>query len=189
MVWCGVVWQSCPVTVHSGVFEPIPEEAYVKGPRDLLVRCPNWCLVEFAIDDGSFESVFSGQILSYEHSLDFRSAVMSRTIVVRNKQGQDTQLVTRQVASMPSYHVCAIEYTLTPLNYSGKVTIRSSIAVDDPQSVLQPLNILEMGRKEHAEKVCGRVCFIGPGLPFSLWAMGKARGEARLCLCSAPWSR
>ncbi len=117
-----------PGTYISGVFNKTPSK--VQG-RDIwnndLVNCPNWLPVEFKIGSGEFTSPLSMEILSYSHRLNMRKGCMERNMVVKDQVGRMTRIWSRRMVSMADPHLCALKFDFTPLNYSGKVTLRSAI--------------------------------------------------------------
>jgi len=117
-----------PGTYISGIFNKTPSK--IQG-RDIwnndFVNCPNWLSVEFKIGSGEFLSPLSMEILSYSHRLNMREGVLERDIVVKDKVGRITRVSSRRVASMADGNLLALKFDLTPLNYSAKITFRSSI--------------------------------------------------------------
>ncbi|QGY38790.1 beta-phosphoglucomutase family hydrolase [Pseudodesulfovibrio cashew] len=117
-----------PGTYIAGIFNKTPSK--VQG-REIwnndLVNCPNWLPVEFKIGNGEFASPFDMEILSYCHQLNMREGVMERFMVVKDQVGRITRIASRRVASMADPHLCALNFGITPLNYSGKLTFRSSL--------------------------------------------------------------
>ncbi|MEF2231320.1 MAG: beta-phosphoglucomutase family hydrolase, partial [Pseudodesulfovibrio sp.] len=117
-----------PGTYISGVFNRTP--SMIQG-REIwnndLVNCPNWLPVEFKVGAGEFASPLSMEILSYCHRLNMREGWMERNLVVKDQVGRITRISSRRVASMADPHLCALKFDFTPLNYSGHITLRSSI--------------------------------------------------------------
>ncbi|MDD3311577.1 beta-phosphoglucomutase family hydrolase [Pseudodesulfovibrio sp.] len=117
-----------PGTYISGVFNKTPSK--VQG-RDIwnndLVNCPNWLPVEFKVGAGEFVSPLSMDILSYCQRLNMREGSMERHMVVKDQVGRITRISSRRVASMADPHLCALKFDFTPLNYSGRITLRSSL--------------------------------------------------------------
>ena len=119
-----------PGTYIAGVFNKLP--SMVEG-RELwnndFVNCPNWTLIEFKIGNGEFTSPVSQdmEILSYVHNLNMQHALMERSIVCKDKVGRITRIHSQRLVSMHEPNLCAIKYEFTPVNYAGKITIRSSI--------------------------------------------------------------
>nr|WP_279593597.1 glycosyl hydrolase family 65 protein [Pseudodesulfovibrio sp. S3-i] len=117
-----------PGTYISGIFNKTPSD--VQG-REIwnndLVNCPNWLPVVFKIGNGEFVSPLSMEILSYSHRLHMREGVMERHMVVKDQVGRITRISSRRVASMADAHLMALQFDYTPLNYTAKITFRSSL--------------------------------------------------------------
>eukprot|EP01012_Entosiphon_sulcatum_P023529 TRINITY_DN2859_c0_g1_i3.p1 TRINITY_DN2859_c0_g1~~TRINITY_DN2859_c0_g1_i3.p1 ORF type:complete len:1522 (+),score=289.37 TRINITY_DN2859_c0_g1_i3:34-4566(+) len=92
-----------------------------------MVNCPNWALVEFAIDDDGFCNPLQQEILDYYHEVNVREAYTSRRIEFRDAKGRETRLETQRMISMEKRHHAGVVFKLTPLNYDATVCIRSSI--------------------------------------------------------------
>lgn len=92
-----------------------------------LVNLSNWLPLNFRIDDGSWFSLMTVEILSYRQELDIRKGVLSRTIRFRDRQGRETSMTCRRLVHMGNPHLAAQEIVLTAENWSGAVTIRSAL--------------------------------------------------------------
>lgn len=64
---------------------------------------------------------------SYRNELNLQEGVQIRTMRVRDADGRETEIVYRRFVSMADPNVAAIEYTITPLNWSGSIQVRSSL--------------------------------------------------------------
>jgi len=95
-----------------------------------FVNVPNWLPVTFRIGDGEWFDFNKATILSIHKTLDFRTGEFSRFLVIRDRLGHETEIKSWRVASMANPHEAALRYQLTPLNYSGTITIRSGINGD-----------------------------------------------------------
>jgi trehalose/maltose hydrolase-like predicted phosphorylase len=93
-----------------------------------LVNWPNWLPLTFRHEgeDGWF-SVERVQVLAFEHRLDLLRGMLSRTVEFRDDHGRETSLRSRRIVHMAHPHLAAIEWTLTPLNWSGRIEIRSAL--------------------------------------------------------------
>lgn len=92
-----------------------------------LVNLPNWLPLNFRIDDGSWFSLMTVEILSYRQELDIRKGILSRTIRFRDRQERETSMTCRRLVHMGDPHLAAQEIVLTAENWSGAVTIRSAL--------------------------------------------------------------
>ena len=117
-----------PGTYIGGVYNKLA--TMVGGKRvynNDFVNCPNWTLVELAIGRSDFVSPLKMKILSYKHHLDMKAGVVARTIVAKDARGRVTRIGIRRVASMHDPHLCALQFDVTPLNYSSSIRIRSAL--------------------------------------------------------------
>jgi hypothetical protein len=113
--------------VHGGY----NREMTVMGGRPVLnedlVNLPNWLVLKLRIegDDAiSFETV---ELLEYRHEYDIRYALLSRTLRFRDRAGRETSLRSRRFVSMAHHHQAAIEWVITPENWSGRIEVVSAI--------------------------------------------------------------
>ncbi len=117
-----------PGTYIAGIFNKVPSEVHGETIfNNDFVNCPNWLPVEFRICCGSFIDPFEQEILSYRQDLDMKNAIMSREIVFRDNLGRITRISSRRLASMDNPHLCALQFSFIPVNYSGDIEFRSAI--------------------------------------------------------------
>ncbi|MBD3321187.1 MAG: beta-phosphoglucomutase [Chitinivibrionales bacterium] len=117
-----------PGTYLAGVFNKIPSTVHGKQIfNDDFVNCPNWLLIELKTGSGKFTSPLKMKILDYEHNLDLQNGLMERSITFENSRGKITRIESQRFAGMSNPHTACIRYTVTPLNYSSRITLRSSI--------------------------------------------------------------
>jgi trehalose/maltose hydrolase-like predicted phosphorylase len=91
-----------------------------------LVNLPNWLVLRLQIGDEliNFTDV---ELLSYRHELDVRNATVVRAVRFRDWAGRETTLLSRRFVSMADMHQGAIEWTITPENWSGAVSVISAL--------------------------------------------------------------
>ena len=117
-----------PGTYIAGVFNKLPSSVYRRIIyNNDLVNCPNWLLIEIKIGDSDFINPLEKDILLYKHELNMKYAVVSRSITFQDENGRVTTVKSRRIASMDNHHCGAIQYTITPDNYSDKITLRSAL--------------------------------------------------------------
>ena len=92
-----------------------------------FVNCPNWLPIEFKIGYGSYISPLKMELFSYRQTLDMKRGVMKRSIVCKDALGRITSIHSERIASMADPHLLAIRYNITPVNYSEKITVRSTL--------------------------------------------------------------
>jgi trehalose/maltose hydrolase-like predicted phosphorylase len=67
------------------------------------------------------------EVVSYRHAYDIRHALVEREVTFRDRAGRQTVLHSRRFVSMANSHVAGIEWTLTPVNWSGRVEVISGL--------------------------------------------------------------
>jgi beta-phosphoglucomutase family hydrolase len=117
-----------PGTYMAGLYNRMESkiEDHVVENED-FVNAPNWLLITFKIDNGNWFNPNKTEIIGFERRLDFRTGVLYRSITVEDDSERKTLIESRRVASMADKHIAAIEYTVKPLNYSGRISIRSGL--------------------------------------------------------------
>ncbi len=123
-----------PGTYFSGLFNR--RVSKVEG-RDIenedFVNTTNWLPLTFRIDGGpwfSFSPDPNQKVLGINRTLDMKSGVLRREMDLEDKQGRITRVVSSRFAGMDDPHRAGLRYALTPLNYSGKIEVRSCISGD-----------------------------------------------------------
>jgi beta-phosphoglucomutase family hydrolase len=117
-----------PGTYIAGLYNRLSSQV---GDRMIenedFVNIPNWLPVTFKIDNEPWFDFDTARFLEFNKHLDFRTGVFSRKIVFEDPQGRITAIDSQRVFSMANRHLGAIQYTITPLSYTGHITIRSGI--------------------------------------------------------------
>src|ERR671912_577014 len=112
--------------VHGGY----NRETTIMGGRPVLnedlVNVPNWLVFKLQIED-ELVSLDDVELLSYRHELDIRNATVVRDLRFRDRAGRETTLLSRRFVSVANMHQGAIEWTITPENWSGKVLVISAL--------------------------------------------------------------
>ena len=105
-------------------------ETTIMGGRPILnedlVNLPNWLVLKLQIED-ELVNVNNVELLSYRHELDVRNATVVRAMRFRDRAGRETTLLGRRFVSIADMHQGAIEWTITPENWSGKVLVISAL--------------------------------------------------------------
>ena len=92
-----------------------------------LVNLPNWLVLKLRIEGAEAFRLADVELLEYCHELDIHRAVVTRKLRFRDAAGRETALRSRRFVSMAHPHRAAIEWTLTPQNWSGRVEVISAI--------------------------------------------------------------
>ncbi len=117
-----------PGTYAHGAYN---RETTVMGGRPVLnedlVNLPNWLVLKLRIEGDEAIGLEDVELLNYRHELDIRNAVVKRELRFRDSTGRKTTLRSRRFVSMAHVHQAAIEWTLTPENWSGRAEIITAL--------------------------------------------------------------
>ncbi len=106
-------------------------ETTVMGGRPVLnedlVNLPNWLVLKLRIEGDDAIGLDNVELLEYRHEYDIRYALLSRTVRFRDRAGRETSLRSRRFVSMAHHHQAAIEWVITPENWSGRMEVISAI--------------------------------------------------------------
>ncbi len=117
-----------PGTYIAGVYnELVSEVAGKKVANEDFVNCPNWLLLNYHIDKGPWFSRLKVKILTWKQELNMRKGILSRRVRWQDPQGRITLIEDHRLVSMAHPHIGALRFTITPENYSGRITIRSGL--------------------------------------------------------------
>jgi beta-phosphoglucomutase family hydrolase len=118
----------CPGTYLAGGYNRLTTEiAGREIENEDLVNWPNWLPLTFRAAGGEWFSPDTAEILDFEQRLDLHHGVLERTLRFRDGQGRESRLVTRRIVHLARPHLAAIEWTLTPLAWSGEIELRSGL--------------------------------------------------------------
>jgi len=92
-----------------------------------LVNIPNWLCLDLRVEGEDWFEPSRVEILSYTQELHMKTGVLHRRVQWRDAAGRETRLHSRRIVSMADMHLAAMEVVVVPLNWSGKLEIRSSL--------------------------------------------------------------
>lgn len=105
--------------------------------------------VKLFIGDEEY-SLSSGKILKYEHELFMDRGYQEKRILWRSPSGKEVYICMCRMASLVQKHLFILNYKVVPVNFSGEVTIKSSVvgdvenfaSADDPRLAGEAQNYL-----------------------------------------------
>lgn len=115
-----------PATYVAGVYNRLSSE--VDGHcriDESLVNLPNWLPLTFRHPDGSWFSRATFHVTHHHVALDLRRGIKEREITVRDQHGRRTRITEERIVSMDSPHLACFRTTITALNWSGVLHLRS----------------------------------------------------------------
>jgi trehalose/maltose hydrolase-like predicted phosphorylase len=106
-------------------------ETTVMGGRPVLnedlVNLPNWLVLKLRIEGDDAIGLDNVELLEYRHEYDIRYALLSRTLRFRDRAERETSLRSHRFVSMAHHHQAAIEWVITPENWSGRMEVVAAI--------------------------------------------------------------
>jgi trehalose/maltose hydrolase-like predicted phosphorylase len=92
-----------------------------------LANLPNWLPLSLRIEGEPAIALDSVELLEYRHEYDIRTALLTRQMRFRDRAGRETRLRSRRFVSMAHVHQAALEWTITPENWSGRIEVVSAL--------------------------------------------------------------
>lgn len=132
-----------PSTIVNGVYDLADMVAFIRPtkherryldaehfdeatPSPSVANLPNPLFVQVFVD-GEEISFTRGEISGFRQDYDLRTGVYSYGYDYRDSRGRTTRIRMERFCDMTRVHRAAMRYWVTPLDYSGKITIRSGI--------------------------------------------------------------
>ncbi|GAA4445543.1 hypothetical protein GCM10023188_48890 [Pontibacter saemangeumensis] len=118
-----------PGTYLAGGYNRLMSEvADRKIENEDLVNCPNWLPLTFRHKDAEeWFDLEKAELISFRQELDMKQGLLERRMHFRDSAGRETSLHSRRLLSMANPHVAALEWELTPINWSGRIEIKSAL--------------------------------------------------------------
>lgn len=117
-----------PGTYIAGLYNRLKSPV---GDRDVenedFVNIPNWTSIQFKIDEGKWWDYKTAKFSEYTKNLCLKTGVFSKEFIVDLQDGKQIKIESTRFASMDNPHLGAIKYSITLLNFSGKITFKSGI--------------------------------------------------------------
>jgi len=117
-----------PGTYIAGGYNRLKTEIQGKEiTNEDLVNFPNWLTLKFKIKEGAWFSIDETTILSFRQELDMEEGVLHKLIHFSDANGRETRLIERRFVHMGNKHIAAIELTIMPINWEGRIEVESGI--------------------------------------------------------------
>jgi len=117
-----------PGTYLAGGYDRLPSEVAGRMTEsEELVNWPDWLSLSFRPADGSWLDTANWTILQQRYSLDLQRGVLVRRLRVRDPEGRVTAIRSRRLVHMERAHLAAVEWEITPENWSGPLVVRSAL--------------------------------------------------------------
>jgi alpha,alpha-trehalase len=115
-----------PGTYAAGVYNRLTSEVAGREVEDeSIVNLPNWLYLSFRVEDDDWFDLRQVELSDYRQELDLRRAVLTRRLRFSDAEGRESVIAQRRFVSMANPNVLALQMTLLPVNWSGRVHFRS----------------------------------------------------------------
>ncbi|MDX1747596.1 MAG: hypothetical protein R3324_16800, partial [Halobacteriales archaeon] len=117
-----------PGTYVAGTYNRLSDEVSGRTiENESLVNLPNWLPLTFIADDGEWFSIDDAEIMFFRQALELDRGILIREVRFRDGQGRETSLSQRRLVHMTRPSLGVLETTIRPENWSGTLTVRSTI--------------------------------------------------------------
>lgn len=117
-----------PGTYLAGGYDRLAGESGGQAvEQERLVNWPNWLPLTFRPADGAWLDPDRWTLLEHRWTLDLHRGVLVRRLRVRDPEGRVTALRSRRLVHMGNRNLLAIEWELTPENWSGPLVVRTAL--------------------------------------------------------------
>lgn len=121
-----------------------------------IVNCQDPLGLNIYIEDEMLD-IDNCQVLSFNRELDMKSGVLHTEVEIKTQKGKITRIVSQRFVSRNNVNRWGAKYSITPVNYSGKIFIENIIDGTVTNSALDPRN-----RTKHLE--IKKVIDLKPGI-------------------------
>ena len=120
-----------PGTYLAGGYNRLKTEIAGKVVKnESLANMPNWLLLNFRIEDGDWFDLSQVEIRFYRQELDIKNGILHRIIRFIDKEGRETRMLERRLVHIEQRHLAALEMIVDPVNWSGRLEVRSTLDGD-----------------------------------------------------------
>lgn len=118
-------------TYLNGFYEKVPihydETAYGYATHtETMLNLPNGKVIQVMVED-EYLSLFTGSLEHYHRELDLQQGVLRREMRWISPKGKILNIETQRLVSFVDDRLMMIQYAITPVNFSGKLTIISML--------------------------------------------------------------
>lgn len=143
-----------PAAYAAGVYNRLTSVVEGRVRQDeSIVNIPNWLALTYSFDGGEWFANGVGGLEDHDVSLDLRHPLLTRQAVAVDSAGRRTLLRERRLVSMETMHLAAIEIRLQPLNWSGRLAVRSVVDGRVTNSNVAAYRLLAAGHLKVTEVV------------------------------------
>lgn len=94
-----------------------------------LLNLPNMKETKVYLE-GELFTMEEGKTEEYKRILDMKGAVLTRSLLYTSPGGRKAEICIKRLVSFEMKHIMAMEYQVTPLNFSGEIKFVSRLSAD-----------------------------------------------------------
>lgn len=94
-----------------------------------MLNVANAKIVKLLIDGREF-SIFEGKLSKSKRILDMKNGILLRNVVWTSPEGKTVEINTKRIVSLTNKFAAAIEYSVTPIDFDGELSLISAIDGD-----------------------------------------------------------
>ncbi|MFU8795650.1 MAG: glycoside hydrolase family 65 protein, partial [Dethiobacteria bacterium] len=115
----------------NGFYEAVPiphaERGYgYAANSQTLLNVTDSKIIELFLEDERFNPGI-GTLLKFKRTLDLKEGCQIRQLTWRSPQGREAEITITRLVPFGHRHLLTFQYQVEPLNFSGRITIRSSL--------------------------------------------------------------
>lgn len=117
-----------PGTYLAGGYNRLTSD--VSGERienEDFVNWPNWLMLSIKSEDGEWLNLDQVELLDYQQVLNLKQGCLERNFSFLEPSGKKTRIKSTRIVLMNDPHIAAINWEITPLNWSGKCTVKTAL--------------------------------------------------------------
>ena len=117
-----------PGTYLAGGFDRL--ESKVSGENvenEDFVNFPNWLILSFKPEGGDWLNLDELEVLDYTQNLILNKGILERKFKVKDDGGRITNIHSQRIVHMRFQHIAALQWKLTPVNWSGKIYVKTAL--------------------------------------------------------------
>jgi trehalose/maltose hydrolase-like predicted phosphorylase len=117
-----------PATYLAGVYNRLRSEVAGRTvENESLINAPNWLCLSVRPEGGQWFGDDGIHVLSHHLQLEMYRGLLVRQTRWRDREGRVTRLTQRRFVSMRDPHLAALETTVVPENWEGRLEVRSAL--------------------------------------------------------------
>lgn len=122
---------STPGCYINGIYETEPifyGEFMAKQPQEYqsMINVTDWKGMKIVLGHEEF-SLFQGTIANYSRTLDLKEGVLRRQLIWTSPRGKSMEITFERFVSQAHQHLAFQRCSVTPMNFSGPMSIRSHV--------------------------------------------------------------